>query len=159
MEIREFQPASDRERVRTCFVELQEFERGLDPRLPPGERIADEYLELMFRRCREFDGVVLVAELDAAVVGFVAVLTRYRSPEPDRDPTEHGFVSDLVVLASHRGRGVGRRLLRAAEARARKAGARALRLSVRAGNDGALALYSAEGFTTWKTLLEKRLVP
>jgi ribosomal protein S18 acetylase RimI-like enzyme len=111
----------------------------------------------MFGRCREFDGVVLVAELDGAVVGFVTVLTRYRSPEPDDDPAEHGFVSDLVVLATHRGRGLGRQLLRAAEARARKAGARALRLSVKAGNAGALALYAAEGFAAAETLLEKRL--
>jgi hypothetical protein len=35
--------------------------------------------------------------------------------------------------------------------------ARALCLSVKAGNQGALALYSAEGFTTSEILLEKRL--
>jgi ribosomal protein S18 acetylase RimI-like enzyme len=147
----------DRAAVRTCFVALQDFERELDPRIPPGEQIADAYLDLMFARCREFDGVVLVAEVEGAVVGFVTVLTRYRSPEPDDDPREHGFVSDLVVLAAHRGRGLGRSLLRAAEARAREAGALAVRLSVKAGNTGALALYSVEGFAESEVYLEKRL--
>jgi ribosomal protein S18 acetylase RimI-like enzyme len=157
VEIREFAPLRDRAAVRTCFVALQDFERELDPRIPPGEQIADAYLDLMFARCREFDGVVLVAEVEGAVVGFVTVLTRYRSPEPDDDPREHGFVSDLVVLAAHRGRGLGRSLLRAAEARAREAGALAVRLSVKAGNTGALALYSVEGFAESEVYLEKRL--
>jgi ribosomal protein S18 acetylase RimI-like enzyme len=158
VEIREFAPSRDRRAVRACFVDLQEFERGLDPRMPPGEQIADEYLDLMFRRCREFDGAVLVAEVEGAVVGFVTVWTRYRSSEPDDDPREHGFISDLVVLAAHRGCGFGRSLLRAAEARAREAGARELRLSVKAGNTGALALYSAEGFAESEIYLEKPLV-
>lgn len=158
MEIREYAPSRDRGAVRTCFVELQDFERHLDPRIPPGEQIADAYLDLTFQRCREFDGVVLVAELDGAVVGFVTVWTRYRSSEPDDDLREHGFVSDLVVLADYRGCGFGRSLLRAAEARAREAGAHALRLSVKAGNDGALALYSAEEFAVSEIHLEKPLV-
>jgi len=157
IEIRDFEPLSDREPVRTCFVELQDFERSLDPRMPPGEQVAGAYLDLMFRRCREFDGVVLVAELDGAVVGFVTLWTRYRSSEPDDDPREHAFISDLVVLAACRGRGFGRLLLRAAEARAREAGARDLRLSVKAGNVGARALYSDEGFAESEIYLQKQL--
>jgi ribosomal protein S18 acetylase RimI-like enzyme len=158
VEIREFDPSRDRGAVRTCFVGLQDFEREFDPRMPPGERVADAYLDLMFRRCREFDGAVLVAEFDGVVVGFVTLWTRFRSSEPDDDPREHGFVSDLVVLAAYRGRGFGRSLLRAAEARAREAGACELRLSVKAGNAGALALYSAEGFAESEITLEKPLV-
>jgi ribosomal protein S18 acetylase RimI-like enzyme len=111
----------------------------------------------MFRRCAEFDGVVLVAEADGVVTGFVSVWTRYRSPEPNDDPAEHGYVSDLVVSAKHRGSGIGRALLRAAEARARQAGADRLRVSVKAGNTNALSLYSAEGFENSEIYLEKRL--
>lgn len=157
MEIRQYDPLHDRQSVRRCFVELQDFERNLDPRLPAGEHVADTYLDLMFQRCREFAGVVLVAEMDQAVVGFVTIWTRYRSCEPDDDPAEHGFVSDLVVSATHRGRGIGRRLVRAAEARAREAGARTIRLSVKAGNAGARSLYAAEGFKDAEIYLEKPL--
>ena len=70
---------------------------------------------------------------------------------------EYGLVSDLVVTAKHRGRGVGRALLRAAEERARQAGADALRLSVKASNTAALSLYSVEGFEQSEIYLEKRL--
>jgi ribosomal protein S18 acetylase RimI-like enzyme len=155
--IREFDPLRDHEAVRSCAIELQDFERELDPRMPPGEQIADRYLDLMFRRCTEYDGVVLVSEADGVVTGFVSVWTRYRSLEPEDDPAEHGYVSDLVVSANHRGCGTGRALLRAAEARARQAGARSLRVSVKAGNTIASSLYSAEGFENSAIYLEKRL--
>ena len=101
--------------------------------------------------------MVLVAEVDGAVSGFVSVWTRYRSSEPNDDPSEHGYVSDLVVSAEHRGHGIGRALLRAAEARARQAGVDTLRVSVKARNTSALSLYSAEGFESLESYLEKRL--
>lgn len=156
-EIREYDTARDRDAVRICCVELQDFERRLDPGMPAGAQVADRYLDLMFRRCREFDGSVLVAEVDGSIVGFVTVWRRYRSSEPNDDPREHGFVSDLVVRATHRGRGIGRDLLRAAESRARAAGARSLRLSVKAGNASARALYAAEGFEDSEIHLAKEL--
>ena len=71
MSIREWEPTHDRSAVRACFVELQDIERQSEPGIPRGEQIADAYLELMDRRCREFDGIVLVAEQDGAVIGFV----------------------------------------------------------------------------------------
>src|SRR5688572_13704902 len=157
MEIREFDPLRDRQHVRARFAELQDFERELDPRMPPGEAIADRYLELMLRRCEEFDGTVLVASTESAVIGFVTVYARHRSSEPDDDPAPHAFVSDLVVAAAHRKRGIGRALLRAAESRARAAGVGSLLLSVKAGNGAAAALYAAEGFEPTELLLEKRL--
>ena len=156
-EIREYEPERDGSALRDGFVELQDFERSLDPALPPGGSIADAYLERMFDRCREFDGVVLVAELEGVVVGFVTIWARYRSSEPDDDPREHGFVSDLVVLATHRRRGIGRALLRAAESRARAAGAPLVRLSVKAGNAAARSLYASEGFEASEIYLEKPL--
>ena len=157
MEIREFDAVRDQEAVRACCIELQDFERSLDPRIPRGEDIADRYLELMFRRCREFDGLVLVAEVDGAVVGYVSIWIRYRSDEPNDDPTEHGYICDLVVSADQRGRGIGRALLGAAEARVRAAGMKALRISVLAASAGARALYVAQGFEEEEISLEKRL--
>lgn len=158
VEIREYDPGRDQDEVRACFVELQEFERGLDPRMPRGDEIADAYLKLMFARCDEFDGVVLVAHIDRLVVGYVAVWTRYRSSEPDDDSHEYGFIPDLVVSATHRGRGIGRALLHAAESRVREVGAKSLQLSVKAGNTAAQALYSAEGFKEAEIYLEKLLI-
>jgi ribosomal protein S18 acetylase RimI-like enzyme len=158
VEIREYDPARDHDAIRACCVQLQEFERALDPRLPPGEQMADAYLKLMFARCIEFSGAVLVAEVDHLVVGYVTIWARYRSSEPNDDPQEHGFIPDLVVADAHRGRRIGRALLRAAEARARDIGAQSLQLSVKAGNTAAESLYAAEGFLQSEIYLEKVLV-
>jgi ribosomal protein S18 acetylase RimI-like enzyme len=55
-------------------------------------------------------------------------------------------VHDLAVLPAFRGRGVGRKLLEAADARARELGCCKLTLEVRQDNDRALALYRRFGF-------------
>lgn len=58
-------------------------------------------------------------------------------------------VHDLAVLPQWRGYGVGRALLRAAEAHARHLGACKLTLEVLSGNTGALALYASEGYAPY----------
>ena len=40
VEIRDYEPRRDREDVIRCVAALQDFERSLEPNLPPGERIA-----------------------------------------------------------------------------------------------------------------------
>ncbi len=58
-------------------------------------------------------------------------------------------VHDLAVLPAWRGRGVGRALLRAAEAEARRRGACKLTLEVLSGNTTAAALYASEGYALY----------
>src|SRR5215468_5566061 len=67
--IREYDALPDRKALRTCVVELQDFERGLEPTLPKGEEMADRYLAHMLRRCDESLGRVFVADEDGTVVG------------------------------------------------------------------------------------------
>lgn len=55
-------------------------------------------------------------------------------------------VHDMSVLPEHRGRGVGRALLKAVEAEARRRGACKITLEVLSGNDRAKALYLALGY-------------
>ena len=56
-------------------------------------------------------------------------------------------IAAIGVLADTRRRGVGRALIAAAAAHARKLGAKRLMLEVAADNAAALALYRTEGFT------------
>jgi len=142
--------------VRRCVVELQEFERTLDPRLRPGESMADGHWSTIVTRCGEANGRVLVAEQGSAVVGFVAVLAAQRFTELDEPPGTYALVTDLVVLPSHRGRGIGARLLREAEAFVRAAGATELRIGVLADNVAARQLYLGAGFAPHVEVLVKR---
>lgn len=68
------------------------------------------------------------------------------------------FLTDLYLLPSARGRGLGRRALPLIEELARRRGARALHLMVRPENDAALQLYRGAGFSSPpRTFLTKDL--
>jgi ribosomal protein S18 acetylase RimI-like enzyme len=155
--IREYDRARDAAGLRACFVELQEYERVLDPELLPAEQIVEPYLERMFERCRSWRGKVFVADVDGALAGFVCVWSKVPQEELDQDPREQAYVSDLVVVAGQRDRGIGRELLQRAEEYARAEGAPALGIGVLARNTGALVLYRELGFSEYLLQLKKNL--
>jgi ribosomal protein S18 acetylase RimI-like enzyme len=158
-QIRDYDGARDAAALRACFVELQEFERALEPDLPPGPEVASAYLQLLFERCERWRGRIFVGAQEGRVVGFAAVQAAVPQEEPDDPPGSSALVSDLVVLPEARRAGIGRALLARAEAYARAEGARVLSLSVLARNGGARSLYTAAGFRERFLQLEKRLAP
>jgi len=81
-----------------------------------------------------------VASADGHIVGWCDV-----TPE-GRPLYAHVGILGMGVLAEHRGQGIGRRLLRACLAAARRRGFRRIELQVRAPNTAAIALYLSEGF-------------
>ena len=157
LRIRDYEASRDRAAVRELFVMLHEVEREIDPRMRTSEEIADAYLDQMAMRCREWDGVLLVATGDEKVIGYACVYRRYVSDELDDPPGELAYLSDLVVNEAARGAGVAAALLDAVEARAREAGVETLRLSVLAGNARARAFYEKTGFDAVELELEKQL--
>jgi ribosomal protein S18 acetylase RimI-like enzyme len=155
--IRDFDHSRDRPALRDCFIELQNYERQLDPGKPEGSTIAEAYLNWMFARCREWEGRVFVAEVAGQVVGFSCVWARVRPDEPGENPAEYAYVSDLVVRTTYQRRGIGSQLLSAAEGYARARGARSLRIGVLARNSAARRLYGAAGFEEYEVELAKHL--
>lgn len=143
--------------LRRLEVELQEFERAVEPDLPAGEGMADAYIAHLFDCCAKWRGRMFVAEVDGAVVGFVCVYGYCPQEELDESPEPYGFVSDLVVLPAYRDRGIGQRLLETAEAYARECGVAQLKIGVLRRNDGALRLYERLGFRQYRVELTKRL--
>jgi len=155
MIIREYQEP-DSAALRQCVVEMQEFERVIDSRLRPGASTADQYCEHIHVRCREANGRVFVAEVEGAVVGIVAVLSRERFTELDEPPGDYALITDLVVLQPFRRRGFGRQLLQRAEMFAREAGASELRIGVLAQNNVARRLYLDIAFIPHLEIFVKR---
>ncbi|MBT8352279.1 MAG: hypothetical protein KJO26_13740 [Deltaproteobacteria bacterium] len=76
------------EGVRKCFVELQDFERSLDPRMPPGAEIVDTYIPYMLNRCKKCGGKILVADVNGEVAGFVTILTKVKSDDIEEGDNE-----------------------------------------------------------------------
>lgn len=158
--LRDLDPTRDAAALRACFLELQAFERAIVPALASPDAALEPYLEMMLARCAESDGKVVVCEAGGGrVVGFVSVWGRLPAQTPDDDPRLHAWISDLVVLESHRGRGIGRMLLEAAEAFARELGVAYVGISVLARNGVARELYVASGFVEHQVVLRKELAP
>jgi ribosomal protein S18 acetylase RimI-like enzyme len=155
--IRAYQADLDRREVRNCIAELQDHERRLEPGLPPGEAMADEYLAFLLRRCEECKGEMMLAIVDGKVAGFVCVLTEVPPAEPDESQVHHAYISDLFVHSAYRQRGLGRRLLEEAESTARSRGATELRVGVLAKNRLARELYEELGFIDYQVQLVKSL--
>jgi len=155
--IREYQPGQDTPSLRDCIVELQEFERRIEPALSAGTTMADAYLAYLLERCSEYRGKVFVAEVDRRVVGFVCVWARVQPTEPDEPPAEYAYISDLVVLPSFRQHGLGRALLERAEGYAREQKAMRIRIEVLAQNLIARRLYLDLGFRERRIELSKDL--
>lgn len=157
MIIRECDRNTDFDGMRACLIELQEFERRIDPRKPAGDEIATAYISDALSQCAECHGRIFVADEEGEIAGYATVLARVRSGTLDDGDLEYAYLADLVVRAAYRGRGMGRDLIAKAETYARGEGAKWLRVCVLAENQGARRLYHTSGFSELYVDFEKDL--
>lgn len=99
-------------------------------------------------------GRVWIAEIDGAVVGYVALTLGYSLEFMGRD----AFVDDLYVSPAQRGRGVGTRLLKALTEACPAYGVRAVHLEVARAKTHARDLYRGFGFVDHDRLLMTRRI-
>jgi GNAT superfamily N-acetyltransferase len=154
--IRSFDPIRDAQALLACIIEQQDFHRAIEPTWPPGSAIASDYLQYLQHQCKEHDGVVIVAEAGARLVGFVCVAASAPGTGPD-DPAVHAWVHDLFVRADYRHQGIATTLMTEAETFARKRGAAVMRLGVLDGNETARAFYRGKDFRDYVRILTKPL--
>lgn len=96
---------------------------------------------------------VLVARCGAAIVGLVSFGVRRTILHPGPS----GLVDELVVARSHRGQGVGKRLLLAAANECRALGCCEVEVSTEMSNVAAREFYQRCGFDRESVLLEMDL--
>jgi GNAT superfamily N-acetyltransferase len=130
------------------LVEAFQREEGY----PVGDAALREALAALLRDPRT--GRVLLARTTGCAIGYAALCVGFSLEFRGRD----AFVDELYVIPERRGAGLGRALLRAVEAEARRSGVRRLHLEVERGNDAARRLYLREGFAALgRELLSKPL--
>lgn len=100
---------------------------------------------------------VFVAEDNGVLIGAVAVSVSASAPLPFLKFRSRGHIATIVVTESHRGKGIGRELMSAAQAFAKAQGAADIKLHVMAFNANALEFYKELGYVTFSTQLSKSL--
>ncbi len=121
--------------------------------MPPGDDPEGGYAWFLGTRLDGERDVVLVAEQDGAVVGYVYASVEPMSWKELRE--EAGFIHDLVVSQQGRGAGVGRALLEHGIAWLRGKGVPRVMLWAAQANDGARRLFERQGFRP--TMIEMTL--
>ena len=147
----------DRAGLAACIVELQEFERVLEPDRVDGAQIVARNLADVLTMVEQHRGQIFVAELAAAVVGFVSVRLEHDADLYTSTLADYAYIADLVVLPSVRRQGYGTALLLRAEDYARQQGMRMLKIHVLAKNEHATAVYLQAGFRPYELALLKPL--
>ena len=134
---------------------LMRTHNAFDPHrfLPPGDDPEGGYAWFLETQLREADAVVLVAEREGVVVGYVYAALEPLSWKELRGPA--GFIHDIVVDDAARGAGVARELLDAAIGWLRDHGAPRVMLWTAADNERAQRVFTAGGFR--KTMVEMTL--
>jgi ribosomal protein S18 acetylase RimI-like enzyme len=101
-----------------------------------GDRLSRRSLRRLMSGASSF---MVVAEIDGCPAGYALVLLRRG--------TRWARLYSIAVDPARTGRGLGTRLLAAAEEKAVADGRRVMRLEVRADNGAAIALYRGKGYT------------
>lgn len=136
--------ANDAEGIARVFMESAAHHARLDP-----ERYAVPAVQSIAARYRtgtqhgadvSTDDLTLVAEVEGQIVGFVDARLD-RSPDPMHRDVLYCHVEEIAVSLQRRGRGIGERLLRAAEDWGRHNGAAFAYLEYHAANVRAGEFY------------------
>lgn len=140
-----------------CIVELQEFERKIEPNRREGIRVSRQYVEGVIKNCTHQSGKIFVAEEEGKVVGFCSVWIEKKPNELISTLTEYAYISDCILLPAYRGKGLGKALLHAAEKHSMQCGMSTMIIGTLAKNTIAIEVYTKCGFEAYEILLRKKI--
>ena len=156
--IREARLPQDIPAIHAFILGLQNFEHDLEPNRRLDPAVAADYFDVLEKKIRETDGAILIAENEHGhPIGWAAAhegeADIYVVPEQRRV----GYIAELYVVEEARRLGVGRNLIAACEAWARRRGLPIVLIGVLSKNTAAFNLYEATGYDPYAAYLRKYL--
>jgi GNAT superfamily N-acetyltransferase len=148
---------ADREPVIDLIWQLNLFEDKISGDRAPGRKAAASGLAANRRRMAEHGGVELVAELDGRIVGYLLCVIEEAEPYVRDAERLHAYIAELVIAEGNRGRGLGQKLISAAEDFARGQGMSSIQIGALSGNGPANRLYEHLGYASYSISRKKRL--
>jgi ribosomal protein S18 acetylase RimI-like enzyme len=146
--------AADLDTIHRLNRELQTYERKLRPSRLPARSLARDYVQALLRIDRRNIGRLFVATSPTRVIGFLACIL-----EPDILES-HPLaltVTDIIVTARWRDKGVGAALFDAAQGFAYEMKARSISVTTLAENAKARRTYRELGFLESAVTFERRI--
>ena len=125
----------DEPRIRALFIEMLRSVSGADD----AQGYEPGYLDKFFRGGE--DRIYVCGDGDPVA---------YLSVEVYREPRAYVYLDDLSVTEAYRGRGIGTRLIRAAESYAKEIGIETVVFHVNKTNRGAFRLYERLGYAVYR---------
>ena len=143
--------------ARSFIMDLQVFEKALEPdrRLDAG--VAGESFVVLAARVAERQGRVFIAEDGSGAIGWACCFTDENEIYVEPELRRFGLISELFVVESARGKGVGRALIAACESHFRTLKLRSMMIGVLAKNADARRAYLSAGFSPYSEQLQKIL--
>jgi GNAT superfamily N-acetyltransferase len=103
------------------------------------------------------ESAILVAHVAGECVGLAEVYVRQGEANPAGVAHRYGLLQSLMVQEAYRGRGIGTRLVEAAERWAREQGATEVRVETWEFVEGPLGFYEKVGYRTLRRTLVREL--
>ncbi|NOT40442.1 MAG: GNAT family N-acetyltransferase [Alphaproteobacteria bacterium] len=116
-----------------------------------------DYLPLLVDSATNKRGRIFIAEEAGVPIGWAVCYVEQHEPFVKEEERPYGYVSELFVVETHRGRHVGRDLLNACEDHFRALGLKTVLIGALSPNARAVNAYRAAGYADYAINLRKVL--
>jgi GNAT superfamily N-acetyltransferase len=147
----------DRDTVVELIHQLNVFEADLVGDRRRDHAGANAYYDELIARLTQRNGRIVLAEEGGVVVGAMGFSLDRDAAYVSSEVRNHGTVTDLIVHAEWRGKGIGQMLLQVAERLTREAGLKRLMIGALVANERAERTYRQFGFEPYVSFLKKEL--
>jgi GNAT superfamily N-acetyltransferase len=155
--IRDIELPRDRDAAVSFIHGLQLHEHAFEKDRRVDDSVAGEYFDVLMERVTKNGGRMFIAEEEGRAVGWAVFIVEEGYLYVVEAERTQGYIAELYLDESVRGRGAGRALIEACEDEARRRGLSHIKIGVLSGNRNAAEMYGRAGYAPYSAALRKYL--